>query len=193
MSAVRIHGYLISTWVRTACITAAEKGVDYEVVPVKRGSDEHRAMHPVAKMPVLEHDGRFIAESLAVTGYLDDAFPGPSLLPADVAVRTRVREWQGLCGDYGYREIVRTVPRDREPSAEELATARSVLERFDSLVGEGPYLVGGAFTLADAYLAPQIANAEEKAAQLLDGLTALSAWYSQIRERESFQSTRYDR
>jgi glutathione S-transferase len=184
---------MISTWVRTACITAAEKGVEYELVPVKRGSEEHRAMHPFAKMPVLEHDRRFIAESLAVTGYLDEAFAGPPLLPSDLTQRTRVREWQGLCADYGYREVVRTVPRDREPGEDELSTARSVLERFDSLLSGDPFVVGDAFTLADAYLAPQVANAEEKAPQLLDGLTRLVAWYSQIRERSSFQGTRYDR
>jgi glutathione S-transferase len=193
MSRARIHGYLISTWTRTACITCVEKGVEYELVPVKRGGDEHRAMHPFARMPVLEHDGRFIAESLAVTGYLDEAFPGPPLLPADPAQRTRVREWQGLCADYGFREVVRTVPRDREPSEEELAIARSVLERFDVLAAGDAFLVGDAFTLADAYLAPQIANAQEKAPQLLDGLAALAAWYSRIQERDSFRDTRRER
>jgi glutathione S-transferase len=184
---------MVSTWTRTACIACAEKGVEYELVPVARGSEEHRAMHPFAKMPVLEHDGRFVAESLAVTGYVDEAFPGPPLMPAELAGRTSVREWQGLCADYGYREVVRTVPRDREPSEDELATARAVLERFDALMGTDPFLVGDSFTLADAYLAPQIANAQEKAPRLLDGLPSLGRWYESISARESFQSTRYDR
>jgi len=74
---VRIHGYLISTWTRSACMTCLEKGGTYELVPVARGGAEHLAMHPFARMPVLEADGLLIPEGLAVMGHLDETLPGP--------------------------------------------------------------------------------------------------------------------
>jgi glutathione S-transferase len=32
-------------------------------------------------MPILEHDGKFVTEGLAITSYVDEAFDGPSLQP----------------------------------------------------------------------------------------------------------------
>jgi glutathione S-transferase len=95
-----------------------------------------------------------------------------------------------LCSDYLFRDVVRGIPRDRPPTAEELATARHALERAEGLVNGDPFLAGDALTLADLYLAPQLANCAEKAPELLDGLDALGVWVRRMSERESFQRTR---
>ena len=192
MTTLRIHGYLVSTWTRTVCMTCVEKGLEYELVPIAYGSADHAAMHPFTRIPVLEHDGRIITEGLAITGYLDEAFDGPALQPADLDGRTRMREWLSRCADYAFRDVVRKIPRNRTPTDEELATARAVLERFDALAGTTPFLVGAHATLADLYLAPQVSNAQEKAPELLDSLDALGAWFRRMADRESFQLTRYD-
>src|ERR1700680_3678037 len=109
MTAVRVYGYLVSTWTRTACMTCIEKGIEYELVPIAYGSADHTAMHPFTRIPVLEHDGRIITEGLAITGYLDEAFDGPALQPADLDERTRMREWLSRCADYAFRDVVRNV------------------------------------------------------------------------------------
>ena len=188
---IRIHGYLVSTWTRTACMTCLEKGGEYELVPVARGSAEHFAMHPFGRMPVLEVGGQFIPEGLAVMGYLDENLPGPALQPAGPLERARMRTWMSVCGDYVFRDVVRKIPRDREPTAEELTTARATLERIEPMVGDGEFLVGETLTLADLYLAPQVSNCREKAPQLLEGLPALTAWFAGVQARESFLQTSY--
>jgi glutathione S-transferase len=185
----RIHGYLVSTWTRTACMTCVEKGVEYELIPIARGTADHIALHPFGRMPVLEHDGRLITEGLAITGYLDEALDGPALQPADVDGRARMREWLSRCADYMFRDVVRRIPRDRAPTDEELAIARAVLERIDGLVGSEQFLVGGRVTLADLYLAPQVSNAREKAPELLSSLDALNGWFARVAARQSFQLT----
>jgi glutathione S-transferase len=187
---VRIHGYLISTWTRTAHMTCIEKGIEHESVPVPYGTAEHGELHPFKRIPILEIDGTMIFESLAITGHLDEAFPGPALQPDSHAARVRMRMWMSLCSDYFFRDVVRGIPSDRSPSAEELATARAVLERAEDLVGAEPFLAGDALTLADLYLAPQLANCEAKAPELLEGLDALVTWARRMSERESFQRTR---
>jgi glutathione S-transferase len=188
---IRIHGYPISTWTRTACMTCLEKGGDYELVAVARGSAEHLAMHPFARMPVLEVDGHYIPESLAVVGYLDETLPGPALQPPDPLARARMHTWMSICGDYVFRDVVLMIPRNRESTAEELTTARTVLERLEAMVRDGEFLVGESLTLADLYLAPQLSNCHEKAPRLLDGLPALGAWFAAMQARASFQSTSY--
>jgi glutathione S-transferase len=187
------HGYPISTWTRTACMTCVEKGVEYELVPVLYGTDAHGEMHPFRRMPILEVDGSSIFETLAITGYLDENFVGPSLQPESLAERTRMRTWMGVCGDYIFRDVVRTIPRDRAPTNAELTTAREALARAEGLMSGDAFLAGGSLSLADLYLAPQIANCREKAPELLDGLDAIDRWSSSIAERESFQLTQPNR
>jgi len=188
---VRIHGFLLSTWTRTAVMTCIEKGIDHQLVPLARGSAEHEALHPFTRMPILEHDGMVLIEGLAITGFIDEVFDGPSLQPADPGARARMREWMSLCGDYVFRDVVRTIPRGRPASDEELATARAVLERLDARMPPGPFLVGDSLTLADLYLAPQVSNAREKAPEALESLDELNGWFAGMTERESFRLTTY--
>ncbi len=170
-------------------MTCVEKGIDYELMPIAYGSAEHAVLHPFMRIPILEVDGTAIFESLAINCYLDEVFPGPSLQPEDDLARVRMRTWMGLCGDYLFRDVVRAIPRDRTPTEAQMVGARTALERAEALVGGGPFLAGPALTLADLYLAPQVANCREKAPELLDGLPALGAWSEQIAGRESFRAT----
>jgi len=173
-------------------MTCIEKGIDYELVPVAYGSEAHGKIHPFRRMPILEVDGAMMPETLAITGHLDEAFPGASLQPEDHAARARMRIWMAVCSDYLFRDVVRTIPRDRPPTDEELTTAATALGRAEELMDGGAFLAGEQLTLADLYLAPQIANCGEKAPTLLDGLDAINAWARLIGERESFQLTRPD-
>lgn len=186
---VRIYGVPVSTWTRTVRMVCIEKGVEHELVPVARASDEHRRLHPFARYPVVELGDAVIFESLAIVAHLDEAFPEPPLQPAGAAQRTRMRTWMSVCGDYVFRDVVLAIPRNRVPSEAELATARDVLERAEALMDGDAFLAGDALSLADLYLAPQLANCAEKAPQLLEDLPALAAWTARMAERESFVLT----
>ena len=75
-----------------------EKGVDYENLHVDFRSGGQFApgflkLNPKAVVPVLVHDGRVITESTVISEYLDEAFDGPSLMPADAYGRARKRYW----------------------------------------------------------------------------------------------------
>jgi glutathione S-transferase len=170
-------------------MTCIEKGIEYELVPVAYGSDAHGLLHPYRRMPILEVEGRIIFETLAITGHLDEAFPGAKLQPDGHPERARMRTWMAICGDYLFRDVVRAIPRDRPVTEAESAGARTALERAEGFLGDGPFLAGESLTLADLYLAPQIANCREKAPELLDGLGTLAAWASLIDDRESFRLT----
>lgn len=50
---VRIYGVPVSTWTRTVRMVCIEKGIEHELVPVARASDEHRRLHPFARYPVI--------------------------------------------------------------------------------------------------------------------------------------------
>jgi len=73
------------------------KGIAYELVPVDIDRRQHRddayaALNPQMALPSLVlDDGTVLTQSLAILDYLDEAFPGPALLPADAKGRARVR------------------------------------------------------------------------------------------------------
>jgi glutathione S-transferase len=188
---VRIHGHPISTWVRTVRMTCIEKDIDHELVRIAYGSAEHRALHPFGRIPIVEIGETVIFETLAISGHLDEAFPGAALQPEGHAARARMRTWMGLCADYLYRDVVRAIPRDRSPTDEELMNARSALQHAEALVPGDGFLAGEAVTLADLYLAPQLDNCAGKAPELLDGLPAIAAWMELMRARPSFRRTVY--
>ena len=187
--AVRIYGVPVSTWTRTVRMVCIEKGIAHELVPVARRSDEHRRLHPFARYPVAEIGETVIFESLAIVSHLDEALSGPALQPAGAAERRRMRTWMSVCGDYVFRDVVLAIPRNRVPSEAELATARDVLERAEALMEGDAFLAGEALSLADLYLAPQLANCAEKAPQLLADLPRLAAWTERMSGRESFMRT----
>ena len=173
-------------------MTCVEKGIPYELVPIDYGSDTHGALHPFRRMPILEIDGTIIVETLAIVGHLAECFPGARLKPTDAAGLSRMRTWMSVCADYLFTGVVRTVPRGRSITPEERTTARTALERAEALIDADPFLVGDALTLADLYLAPQLANCLEKAPELLDGLDGLTTWHDLMAERESFRLTAYE-
>ncbi len=186
---MRIYGVPVSTWTRTVRMVCVEKGIEHELVPVARASAEHLGLHPFGRYPVAEIGETVIFETLAIVGHLDEAFPGAPLQPAGAAARTRMRTWMSLCADYLFADVVLGIPRRRTPSAEELATARAALERAEAYMAGDAFLAGTSLTLADLYLAPQLANCAEKAPELLAGLPALAAWTERMSGRESVTRT----
>jgi len=80
---IKVHGVSLSPFVRKVLLTLEYKGIDYELSPVFPGSDdpEFRKISPLGKIPVLEHDGFFIADSSCICRYLDNTFPEKSIYP----------------------------------------------------------------------------------------------------------------
>jgi maleylacetoacetate isomerase len=94
--AVVLHGYwrsLASYRVRAALNL---KGVDYSetIVDLSQGeqfSAAYSELNPQHVLPLLEHDGLRLSQSLAIVEYINDSWPQVALLPADAAGKARVR------------------------------------------------------------------------------------------------------
>ena len=79
-------------------IVLSEKDIPHEVIMLsfekrEQHTPEFEAINPKGKVPVIIHDGRVITESTIIIEYLDDAFPGPQLMPQDPYWRARRRLW----------------------------------------------------------------------------------------------------
>jgi glutathione S-transferase len=92
----RLHGFYTQNTMKVLYVLE-EVGVEFEYrfVDLMKGenrTDAFRAMTPVGKVPVLEHDGEFLFESGAICRYVASEEHSP-LLPADKLQRARVDQW----------------------------------------------------------------------------------------------------
>src|ERR1700741_461758 len=97
----RLFGADYSVYVQIAQLVLAEKQVEYEHVPVDVFAADgvpawYLEHQPFGRIPAFEHDGFRLFETAAITRYVDDAFEGPALQPADVRDRARMTQIIGL-------------------------------------------------------------------------------------------------
>jgi maleylacetoacetate isomerase len=95
---MRLHNYFRSSASYRVRIGLNLKNLRYDYLPVhlSRGGGEQfqaafRAMNPLAVVPVLEHEGALLTQSLAILEYLEEVEPSPPLLPRGAVERARVR------------------------------------------------------------------------------------------------------
>lgn len=95
---VRIYDHNESVCCQKVRVACLEKGLEYENVHVEfsrreQFTPEFLKLNPKAVVPVLVHDGLVVTESTAINEYINEAFEGPSLMPATPYGRARKRYW----------------------------------------------------------------------------------------------------
>jgi glutathione S-transferase len=157
-----------SSYVQSVRIALAEKGIAYrhEVLPPQ--SSEILAVNPFGKIPVLRAGDLVLFESSAIMHYINDAYPGPALLPEDRVQRAKAEQWTSALNCYAYPAIIRDYvlqyifPKgaDGQPDREEIESAqpeiRKILLALDRGYGTSDYLAGDRPSIADITLAPML-------------------------------------
>ena len=199
-----VYGADYSVYVRIVRLVLAEKGIDYELVPVDVFAPEgipawYFEHHPFGRIPAFELDGFRLFETSAIARYVDEAFDGPALQPAEPRGRARMNQIIGMLDAYAYRSMVWDVAVERlEKEAPDealiaagLSQASKALQTLSSLKTPGPWLLGDRLTLADLHAAPitgyfvKVAEGRE----LLAEFPEIRAWWTRIAARANFART----
>jgi glutathione S-transferase len=209
--ALTLHGYRPSVYTRVARLTLTEKGVAYDQAEVNPFAPDppadYLALHPFNRVPTLVHDGFILYETGAITRYVDRAFAGPALQPADPKALARMDQIIGIVDAYAYWPLVRQVyvhavamPRrgqtgDPKEVQSGLAAAAKVLTALEALLeaqaAEQGFLVGPALSLADLHLVSMMAYFVEapEGAAMLARYPKLQKWFTTLSTRPSFVAT----
>ncbi|MCU0943898.1 MAG: glutathione S-transferase family protein [Rubritepida sp.] len=154
-----------SSWSLRGWLAVRLAGLEVEevVIPMSEGTTPAiKAAMPAGLVPVLEHGGVRIWDSLAIGEYCAEL--APALWPAERAARALARCVSAEMHS-GFRELRIAMPMNLGrtfPGRGRTPGALADIARIEALWAEcraahgGPFLFGAAFTLADAFYAPVV-------------------------------------
>lgn len=182
----------------TRIIWALEEfGLPYELVvhqrlPSFRAPPELAAVHPLGKAPVIVDNGLTIAESAAILSYLNDRYGDGRLAPpAGSDARVIHDEWlhyvEGSAALPVMLNLIGGVTGGLQGALAAFAESElaKTIAYIAQGVGDGPWLMGDQFTIADIHLAYLLELAES--AGLLADHANLRAYVERFRARAAYQ------
>lgn len=161
---IKLYGVALSPFVRKAMLALEYKDLEYVNEPTFPGdaSPAFRAISPLGKIPVLEHDGFAVPDTSVICRYLERIAPAKGLYPADPREEARAC-WLEEYADTYLMESCAGIFQERllkprllrQPTDEKrLATILNTtlpgcLAYVESVVPESRYLVGDSLSIAD--------------------------------------------
>lgn len=131
--------------------------VEVDIMAGGSRTADYVAMNPAGQVPAIRlHDGRSLAQSNAIMLYLAE---GSALIPADPFDRAKMMEWL-FWEQYSHEPAVAVArfqvrylgksATDLDPKLVE--KSKAALERLQAGIGDAPFLLGDALSLADIAL-----------------------------------------
>jgi RNA polymerase-associated protein len=173
-------------------IVLAEKGVNVEILPVKKvdPSADLLAVNPYGTVPTLIDRELVLYEPRIIMEYLDERFPHPPLLPVYPVARAETRKMLHRI-EHDWYYLMNQILRN-----DDAEQARTNL--FDSLIALDPvfadktYFLSDEFSLLDCALAPLLCRLPRLGIEIAHKFKGLIAYKQRLFKREAFQTSLTD-
>lgn len=206
---IHIIGVGFSTFARSVAMACEEKQLQYTLGmssgmgpndhAIAMKSDEHMALHPFGKIPVLVHGDRHLAETVCIIRYLDNEFGPATLQGQSTFEQAQIEQWCSLITQYVDFYVVRqfmlemVMPKGDNGAVRydvidaNRPAAEQALAVVEQQLGDNDYLVGNRFSMADIMLAPMLAYNFEAppCLSIVAASDRLSAYALRLQQRAS--------
>lgn len=153
---IRFYAFPLSLNCERVAMALAHKGLDVEVVPVDPADRSPvRRVSGQDLVPVIEEDGRTVADSTEILRHLEVGHPDPPLFPRDPARREEMEVFLDWFNGVWKRPPNLIVGEEKRPSPDRDAIATwgremgRTLDRFEALLVGREHLMDDAFSAAD--------------------------------------------
>ena len=174
---MKLYSYWRSTAAYRVRVALGLKGIEYDYEPVnlvrdggEQHSAEYRAKNPQGLVPLLEHNGIRINQSLSIIRYLDETFPEPTLYSDDPVLNAKIDSFAlSICADIHPLNNLRvlnylTTELQHDPEQKQVWYHHWLKHGFDSLEvilreANSSYCLTDYPSVADICLVAQVYNA----------------------------------
>jgi glutathione S-transferase len=189
---------------KTVRMFMAERGIELPKVEVDLMGGENRrepylSKNPSGQIPCLElDDGTYLAEITAICEYLDEKYPGPSLLGKTPEERAETRMWvrridlnivEPMANGFRYSDGVKLFEKRircmPQAAADLKQIAQEKLAWLDGLMAGKSYVCGARLTLADVMLFAFLEFGARVGQPINVELKTLAGWYERMKARPS--------
>jgi glutathione S-transferase len=147
----------LSSYSAKVRIVLSVKGVAFEEISPPGGyrSADYRAIVPMGTLPAIRVGDWVLSESEAINEFLEERYPVPAMMPADLQSRARVRflcRFHDLYLEPRVRALFAQVKSAQRDPSEVAALRTALLQRIDQLaswVQPQPWLLMTQISLAD--------------------------------------------
>jgi glutathione S-transferase len=147
----------VSSYSAKVRIVLAVKGVPFEEIAPPGGyrSDGYRAIVPMGTLPAIRIGDWVLSESEAINEFLEERYPAPAMMPADLQLRAQVRflcRFHDLYLEPRVRALFALVKSAQRDHSEVAALRGALLQRIEQLaswVQPQPWLLTPQISLAD--------------------------------------------
>ncbi|HZV99687.1 MAG TPA: glutathione S-transferase N-terminal domain-containing protein [Methylophilaceae bacterium] len=192
---------LTSPYARKVRVTAAEKHIEIEMVPVVLSAADSPVNNhnPLGKIPVLiMDDGESLFDSRVIVEYLDNRTPVAHLIPQDPTRKIWVRRWEALADGVCDAAVAALLESRRPENLQDAASIAKQLGKVDrglaalnnDLSGR-KWCVNDSFSLADISLGCLLGylDLRYKNIDLAQQYPNLARHYAEVMKRPSFKDT----
>ena len=200
----RLHGFFTQNS-RKPLYVLSELGVDFEfnfvnLMAGEQRTDEFLQMNPLGKVPVLDHDGQYLAESGAICRYVANVCES-ELYPADKMQRAKVDQWLDYFSCHlgrwfttlYFQNIIKPKANLGEPDQQSIDEATKFIGQqmkyLDSHLAESDWLANDSLSIADICALAYVEQSRDVGVSL-DPYPNVSEWFDRLDKRESIAKAR---